>query len=77
MTNPQTIMTLRKITGCSLVDCKRALEACDYNEGVAFEYLRLKGTALNRKKCVCGRWMNWTEKDYVEEAKRIYEKSIT
>ena len=76
MTNPYAIMALRKATGCDVVACKKALDACDYNEGVAFEYLRLKGTALNRQKCVHGKWMNWTEKDYVNEAKRIYEKAM-
>ena len=37
------IASLRKRTSSGILDCKEALEACDYNEEKAIEYLRIKG----------------------------------
>lgn len=70
--NPYTIRNLARSTGCSVVDCSRALKACDDKEGVAVEYLKLKSQPLVRKKIVNGKWVDWSEKDYVKEAKKRY-----
>jgi len=38
--------SLRDRTGSGLIDCKKALEACDGNEDLAFYYLKYLGCAL-------------------------------
>ena len=70
MANPIILKTLRALTGCSLVECHEALKICKDNEHLAYEYLRLKSTAVKRMKLVKGKWVNWTEADYVKEAER-------
>lgn len=70
--NPYVIRELARSTGCSVVDCSRALKVCDDKEGVAAEYLKLKSQPLVRKKLVKGRWVSWSEKDYVKEANERY-----
>jgi translation elongation factor EF-Ts len=76
MVNPHTIMALRKATGCDLVACKQALDACDDKEGIAYEYLRLKSSAVKRQKNVRGKWVDWSENDYVNEANRLYAERV-
>lgn len=69
---PQTIRDLSRKTGFGVVDCNKALKMCNNNEGVAVEYLRLKSQPVVRQKLVKGRWVNWSDSDYVKEAKRQY-----
>ena len=70
--NIQMVKNLRARSGCDLVACRNALKVCDNDIGVAYEYLKLKSSAVNRRKCINGRWTPWTEKDYVTKAKKMY-----
>ena len=70
------VKRLKEQSGCSLVDCKKALEVCEGLEGVAYEYLKLKSCAVARYRIVNFKKVPWKDKDYVEEAKRAYSASI-
>lgn len=67
---PQTIRDLSRKTGFGVVDCNRALKVCGNDAVVAKEFLRLKSQAVVREKRIKGRWVKWSETDYVNEAKR-------
>lgn len=65
----EMIKKLKERTGCSLNDCKKALEFCN-DMNVAYEYLRLRGQALARYKIVNGKKIPWQTEDYLEAAKK-------
>ena len=44
------VKTLREITGCGMMDCKKALAATDGDQEKAIEFLREKGLATAEKK---------------------------
>ena len=44
------VKTLREITGCGMMDCKKALTATDGDQEKAIEFLREKGLATAEKK---------------------------
>ena len=44
------VKTLREITGCGMMDCKKALSATDGDQEKAIEFLREKGLATAEKK---------------------------
>ena len=44
------VKTLREITGCGMMDCKKALSATDGDQEKAIEFLREKGQATAEKK---------------------------
>ncbi len=44
------VQSLREKTGCGMMDCKKALTACDGNMDAAVDYLREKGLAQAAKK---------------------------
>ena len=44
------VQALREKTGCGMMDCKKALEACDGNLEASFDWLREKGIAKAAKK---------------------------
>ncbi len=44
------VQALREKTGCGMMDCKKALTACDGNMDAAVDYLREKGLAQAAKK---------------------------
>lgn len=46
----QDVKTLREITGVGMMDCKKALAACDGDQEKAIEFLREKGLAAAEKK---------------------------
>ncbi|MDF2699223.1 MAG: tsf [Haloplasmataceae bacterium] len=46
----QMVKELREKTGAGMMDCKKALEACDGNMDVAIDWLREKGIAKAAKK---------------------------
>ena len=46
----QDVKTLREMTGCGLMDCKKALTEADGNMDKAIEILREKGLAASAKK---------------------------
>ena len=71
-----SIRNLRRLTSCSLIECKRALELCEYQEGVAYEYLKLRYCSDPCFKIVNYKKIPWSDKDYLLEAKRNYENSI-
>ncbi|MDR1905456.1 MAG: translation elongation factor Ts [Clostridiales bacterium] len=48
----QDVVTLRQKTGAGMMDCKKALEACDGNMDKAVDYLREKGIASAAKKAL-------------------------
>lgn len=66
------IRRLKTSSGCGIAECKKALMLCNNREGVAFEYLRLKSSAVRRRKMVDGKLVSWSDDDYVSEAKRRY-----
>lgn len=68
--NVMLVKDLARSTGCSVVDCNRALKVCGNDAVVAKEFLRLKSQAVVREKRIKGRWVKWSETDYVNEAKR-------
>lgn len=72
--NPQAIKALKRQTGCSLVESKRALEACDGDYIVAYYYLKLKSSAVARYTIKNGKNIPFTEKDYVALAKETAAK---
>ena len=43
----QDVKTLREITGCGMMDCKKALAEADGNQEKAIELLREKGLAAS------------------------------
>ena len=65
---------LREETGCSIIDCKKALDVCDSYE-MAYEYLRLKSQAVCRYKITNGKKEKWTDEDYIEKARQIPQDS--
>ena len=46
----KVVMDLRGRTGCGMMDCKKALAACDGDIEKAIDYLREKGLAKAAKK---------------------------
>lgn len=44
------VKNLRELTGCGMMDCKKALSASDGDVDKAIEYLREKGLAASQKK---------------------------
>jgi len=42
----EKISQLREISGCGMMQCRRALERCDANMDKAIEFLRKDGIAL-------------------------------
>ena len=46
----KVVMDLRGRTGCGMMDCKKALAACDGDIEKAIDYLREKGLAAAAKK---------------------------
>ena len=50
MITAQIVKELREITGCGMMDCKKALSETDGNMEAAIEFLREKGLAAAEKK---------------------------
>ena len=48
--NAKVVMELRGRTGCGMMDCKKALAACEGDIDAAIDYLREKGLAKAAKK---------------------------
>ena len=46
----QDVKTLREMTGCGMMDCKKALTETDGDQEKAIEYLREKGLSKAAKK---------------------------
>ena len=44
------VKELRELTGAGMMDCKKALEACDGDIEASFDWLREKGIAKSAKK---------------------------
>ena len=72
----EMIKKLKERTGCSLSDCKKALELCN-DMNVAYEYLRLRGQALARYKIVNGKKIPWQTEDYLEAAKKNIPEQLS
>ena len=49
---PQDVKELRDMTGCGMMDCKKALEQANGNRDEAVKILREKGLAKAAKKAV-------------------------
>lgn len=66
----QDVKTLREMTGCGMMDCKKALTEADGNQDKAVELLREKGLAAAAKKA--GRIAaEGIVKSYVDSAKKV------
>jgi hypothetical protein len=52
----------------------RALDVCDGNIDVAFEYLKLRSQPLVRKKLTADGYAPWDTEDYVNAAKLAVNK---
>jgi hypothetical protein len=63
-----SVRLLHTELGISLVECNNAMALCNGDYYVAKEYLKLKRNGKHEKR-VRGKWVPWTEKDYVEAAK--------
>ena len=50
MSSAKTVKQLREISGAGMMDCKKALEECDYNIDKAMDILRKNGIAKAKKK---------------------------
>ena len=50
MSSAKTVKELRDISGAGMMDCKKALEECDYNLEEAMDILRKNGIAKAQKK---------------------------
>ena len=50
MSSAKTVKQLREISGAGMMDCKKALEECDYNIDKAMDILRKNGIAKAQKK---------------------------
>ncbi|OQB25328.1 MAG: Elongation factor Ts [Firmicutes bacterium ADurb.Bin182] len=50
MFTAKDVMTLREMSGAGMMDCKKALTACDGNMDKAMDYLREKSLAASAKK---------------------------
>ena len=50
MSSAKTVKHLRDISGAGMMDCKKALEECDYNIDKAMDILRKNGIAKAKKK---------------------------
>ena len=48
--NAKMVKALRDVTGAGIMDCKKALIACDGDQDAAVEYLRKAGLAMAAKK---------------------------
>ena len=48
----QDVKTLREITGCGMMECKKALTEADGDQDKAIELLRERGLAAAAKKAV-------------------------
>lgn len=46
------VKELREKTGAGMMDCKKALEACDGDIEASFDWLREKGIAKSAKKLI-------------------------
>lgn len=64
------IQELMYKTGCGFYNAREALEKCDNNISIAYEYLRLKGQPLARYKNIDGNRVPWQDQDYIDAAKR-------
>lgn len=65
----EDINELRRLTGASLSDCQKALKLTG-DIPIAEEYIRLSGQAVARYRKVNGEKIPFSEKDYVELAKK-------
>lgn len=70
MGDKDLIANLKNQTGCSLMDCKKALILCDNNIDIAYVYLMLKFSGVKRYKVVDGIKKSWTDTDYLQKAKK-------
>ena len=50
MSSAKTVKQLREISGAGMMDCKKALEECDYDIDKAMDILRKNGIAKAKKK---------------------------
>lgn len=63
------VAALREKSNAGLQDCKQAMEKCE-DFDVAYEYLRMRGQAvLRRKRNEFGELVRWTDEDYIEQAR--------
>ncbi len=67
------IQELRERSGSGMMICNKAIELCQGNVNVAYEFVKLKGQAVCRRKANGERW---TDEDYLSEAKKI-AKEVT
>lgn len=66
----QDVKALREITGCGMMECKKALTEADGNQEKAIELLRERGLAAAAKKA-SRIAAEGTVKAYVDEAKKV------
>lgn len=57
----EKVKILSIITGCGLLNCKKALEICDNNELVAYEYLKLISQPVVRCKIINNKKIHWSK----------------
>ena len=50
MSSAKTVKQLRDVSGAGMMDCKKALEECDYDIDKAMDVLRKNGIAKAQKK---------------------------
>ena len=50
MSSAKTVKELREISGACMMDCKKALEECNYDIQKAMDVLRKNGIAKAQKK---------------------------
>jgi hypothetical protein len=62
------INELRVRTGCSLMECKRDINICQGDVAVAYEFVKMKGQAVFRRRTD---GQQWTDDDYLAEATKI------
>lgn len=67
----EKVKYLFEITGCGLLNCKKALEVCGGDIPVAYEFLRLKSQPVVRYKQIGSEKIRWSEQDYINRAKEI------
>lgn len=62
----EKIKELRELSGCSVIQCRKALSYFDYNINQAYKFLELYYIAVYRKK---SDGTQWTLQDYIDYVK--------
>lgn len=66
-----TVRDLRNISGCGIVDCKEALEACNGDYELAIGYLKYKGCAV-----IIGDGSKEAYNEWLMKSAEAYKKSL-